>query len=283
MIKILSSSFGLSIQDLGRFGYADFGVPCSGAMDQYAAKLANKVLNNAEDAAVLEITNGGCKLVFKANTSICLTGADYSAKCNGEAIELNKLLQVKDGTVLSFTKRKFGFRTYLAVKNGFKTQAVLNSKSMYKSITSSTVLKKGDTLPIDPQSNYDKSASAKVRIEMEHFDSQYIDCYKGPEFDLLDEVQQNQLMATEFKISSNNNRMGYQLEQKIENTLSQMLTSSVLPGTVQLTPSGKLIVLMRDCQVTGGYPRVLQLKESSINALAQKTTGESIQFNIIDR
>ena len=75
--------------------------------------------------------------------------------------------------------------------------------------------------------------------------------------------------------------MGYQLEEQIENSFFSMLTSSVLPGTVQLTPSGKLIILMRDCQVTGGYPRILQLSEASINSLAQKSSGDRFQFKII--
>ena len=61
-----------------------------------------------------------------------------------------------------------------------------------------------------------------------------------------------------------------------------MLTSSVLPGTVQLTPSGKLIILMRDCGVTGGYPRILQLTETSINRLSQKTTNDTFKFKLVD-
>jgi allophanate hydrolase subunit 2 len=68
------------------------------------------------------------------------------------------------------------------------------------------------------------------------------------------------------------------LNETIPNTLPSILTSAVLPGTVQLTPSGKLIILMRDCQVTGGYPRVLQVSEESINRLSQKITGDKIQF-----
>ena len=68
----------------------------------------------------------------------------------------------------------------------------------------------------------------------------------------------------------------------LENNLKPIITSLVLPGTVQLTPSGKLIVLMRDCQTTGGYPRVLQLKESSIDILSQKLTGNNIHFVIKD-
>ena len=81
-----------------------------------------------------------------------------------------------------------------------------------------------------------------------------------------------------FTISSDNSRMGYRLNETIPNNFESMLTSGVLPGTVQLTPSGKLIVLMRDCQVTGGYPRVLQLSENAINILAQKTTGDQLRF-----
>ena len=72
--------------------------------------------------------------------------------------------------------------------------------------------------------------------------------------------------------------MGYRLLETLGNKLEQILTSSVLPGTVQLTPSGELIILMRDAQVTGGYPRILQLKEDSIAQIAQKTTNDTFVF-----
>ena len=75
--------------------------------------------------------------------------------------------------------------------------------------------------------------------------------------------------------------MAYQLKELVLNDLDGIITSLVLPGTVQLTPSGKLIILMRDCQTTGGYPRVLQLKETSINTLAQKFTGNKVKFGLI--
>ena len=77
--------------------------------------------------------------------------------------------------------------------------------------------------------------------------------------------------------------MAYQLKEPLENELTSIITSLVLPGTVQLTPSGKLIILMRDCQTTGGYPRILQLSEDSINRLAQKFTGDKINFILINQ
>ena len=105
--------------------------------------------------------------------------------------------------------------------------------------------------------------------------------YKGPEYDLLNKQAKEKLNNINFTISKENSRMGYRLEEHIDNKLGSMLTSSVLPGTIQLTPSGKLIILMRDCQVTGGYPRILQLTEKSINRLSQKSTGDSFSFKIV--
>ncbi len=74
--------------------------------------------------------------------------------------------------------------------------------------------------------------------------------------------------------------MAYQLEETLEHSLPSILTSPVLPGTVQLTPSGQLIILMRDCQTTGGYPRVLQLIEAAINLLSQKKFGDAFCFTL---
>ena len=106
--------------------------------------------------------------------------------------------------------------------------------------------------------------------------------YKGPEFDALNEDQKSKVLDAFFTISNTINRMAIQLEEKIANTLPSIITSPVLPGTIQLTPSGKLIVLMRDCQTTGGYPRVLQLSENSINHIAQKRMKEKCGFKLIE-
>ena len=126
-----------------------------------------------------------------------------------------------------------------------------------------------------------KTSNTSVKIDENHFNSKIITCFKGPEFFLLNKHQQEQLLTQNFSISKDNNRMGYKLEEVLENNLAQILTSSVMPGTVQLTPSGTLIVLMRDCQVTGGYPRVLQLTEASINAFAQEKSSNTFLFSLI--
>lgn len=278
MISVLSSGVYTSIQDFGRVGNAHFGVSKAGVMDENAAKWGNYLLQNALDAAVLELTFGGCKLAFLTDTYVCITGADFSATLNGETISLYKPIAVKAHSILSFGKRKFGVRTYIAVIGGFKTPSILGSRSYFKGITQNATIQKGDILPIENHNCSYKMTNSSVRIDTSYFTQKTILCTPAPEFDLLSEQQKAFLTSSTFTISTNNSRMGYQLNELIANDFPSMLTSAVLTGTVQLTPSGKLIVLMRDCQVTGGYPRVLQLTEAAINSLAQKTTGDGFQF-----
>lgn len=280
MINVLSSGIYSSIQDRGRIGFADIGVPVSGVMDAYSANLANTILNNSLEVALLEITFGGCVLEFITEIQICVTGADFSPKLNGKEMSLNTLIHINEGTILSFGKINYGVRCYVAVKGGFLTEKVLESSSYYHGITKDFLIRKNDELPIETFHYQQIKTNTSVKTLKSHFNAKSIICYKGPEYELLNLRQKKQLETMLFTISKDNNRMGYRLEEVIENDLSSMLTSAVLPGTVQLTPAGKLIILMRDCQVTGGYPRVLQLSENAINILAQKTTGHQITFNI---
>ena len=278
MITVIHPGIYSSIQDMGRTGYANVGVPISGVMDSYSVKIGNQLLLNEINDAVIEITNGGAKFQFEKTVQICITGADFNAKIDANPIAMNTIVEIKKGAVLIFGKREKGIRTYLCVQGGIRTSSVLNSKSFYKEITKSARLKKGDQLSIGEPNSIVSSRNAKVKVAEDHFTANTILCLKGPEYELLSKSEQNKLLNHLFTISKDNNRMGYRLEEKVENNLKSIFTSGVLPGTVQLTPSGKLLVLMRDCQVTGGYPRVLQLTEESINRLAQKSTREQIQF-----
>jgi len=281
MIKVLSAGFFTSVQDEGRFGYGKFGVPISGAMDKYSAKLANHILSNEDNDALLEITLGTCKLLFNEQTIISITGADFSPKINNQKVLLNSTIKIQQGDVLTFNKPTFGVRCYLAVKGGFQTEAVLKSRSFYSGITPQNRLKKKDELPYKPYDISLMKSLSSVKVQATIFKCITIEVYTGPEYNLLNALQKEQFSKTLFTISKENSRMGYRLQEHIENDLGSLLTSAVLPGTVQLTPSGKLIILMRDCQITGGYPRILQLTESSINNLAQKTTGDTLTFKIV--
>ena len=278
MITVLNPGIYSTVQDFGRPGFANIGVPVSGVMDSYATKIGNQLLNNDLVDAVIEITFGGGKFKFNEKLKICVTGANFSPEVDGSSIEMHSVVEVEKGAVLSFGKKIFGVRTYLCVRGGISAKKMLESKSFYKGITNSSILKKGDILSTNAFQLENKKTLSKIKIDDNYFKAKLIECTLGPEFDLLSKIQQEQLTRNIFTISNDNNRVGYRLEELLENQLEPILTSGVLPGTVQLTPSGKVIVLMRDCQVTGGYPRILQLSEEGINVLSQKTTNDKIKF-----
>lgn len=279
MIKVLHPGFYSTIQDLGRKDFQHLGVPMSGAMDMHATKMANAILGNDADCAVLEITMLGPKLEFNCETVIIVTGASLSPKINTTIVKNNTLINVNKGDILSFGTPINGLRAYLAVSGGFQSEIVLNSRSMYQSITKASSLNKGDEIKIHTKSHISKKYSA-IKMDSNYLNNHVISVYKGPEFHLINNEQINKLFNQEFTVSKENNRMAYQFQELVTNNLKDIITSLVLPGTVQLTPFGKLIVLMRDCQTTGGYPRVLQLKESSINLLSQKKVGDKIKFKL---
>lgn len=278
MITVLASGFFTTIQDLGRYGFRKFGVPQSGTLDQRSAILANALLGNDEESAVLEATMIGPSLVFECNTSIAVTGAEMNASINDAPISNNIQYPIKKGDVLSFKKLDKGYRAYIAVVGGINVPKVLNSRSFYNSITPQYKLEKGQILTI--QETNSSAFHKNVKVGGIDFENEVLNVFKGPEYECLNPEQKVRL-GKKFSIGVNN-RMAYYLNETIPNKINQILTSGVIPGTVQLPPSGKLILLMNDCQTTGGYPRILQLSKEALNTLAQKKLGDSVQFKLID-
>ena len=279
MIKVLKEGLFSTIQDKGRFGYKNIGVPVSGAMDQASAKLANLLLGNDESSAVLEMTLLGPTLEFMNDTYISITGADMNPSLNKQKVLLNKPLLINKGDILCLSHSSNGMRSYLGVKGGLSSENKLGSKSFYKGITKREKLIKNDKIKfgevIGSPMKMNKSINDfKINRKSE------INVFKGPEFGLLDSSSNDIIFNTDFTIGINN-RMGYNLVEPIKNSIPSIVSSPVMPGTVQLTPSGRLIILCRDCQTTGGYPRVLQLDKNSIDSLSQKTIGEIIKFKLV--
>jgi len=280
-ILVLSSGLQTTIQDLGRKGYRSYGVPISGAMDKYSAILANKLLNNGEELPVMELSQMGPKILFEDDTLIVITGADISPELNGSSIQLNFVYKVKASDILNFGKLKYGNRSYLGIKGGFLTENKLNSYSFYKGITEKEIIKKGDRLKIAKYNVEHDITSSKLKVRESHFNTSKIEVTKGPEFNRLTKEQRELIFSEKFEIDVLNNRMGYQLKSNFPPIKkSEIITSITIPGTVQLTPSGKLIILMRDCPTTGGYPRILQLTDMGINQLAQKKTNDLFKFDL---
>jgi len=278
MIEIQNAGWYTTIQDLGRFGHQSLGVPVSGAMDLIAFNLANRLLNNDPNAACLEMTIKGPSLKFHQATHIAITGALMPALLNFNPVKMYEPIQINKGDILQFSTTKGGCRTYLALLGGLQTETVLGSKSQYKGLTRQHHIDKKSLIPFQEIPFPPKRA--KIKKQLINYGDLKLEAFEGPEYHLLDTASKNTLKKKKFSISQNNNRMGYRLNEKIMQQLPQIWTAPTLPGIVQLTPDGTLIILMRDAQVTGGYPRILQLSDDALNLLAQKSTKDQIKFEI---
>ncbi|EAR01513.1 biotin-dependent carboxyltransferase family protein [Maribacter sp. HTCC2170] len=279
MLKVLKSGFYTTLQDMGRFGYRHKGVPVSGVMDVSVVKNANRLLENDTNASVLEITMTGPTLQFEENTFIALGGAELSATLNNEPISNYKVYKINAGDILSYGRLTQGFRGYLAIKEGFKSKRVLASQSQYFPITSSGNLIDKEELEYEEVGFFEPKISELKTESL--LGETILEVSKGPEYGLLVDEHMEKLFFKEFSVAKEYSRMGYQFEEKINGHKMSMLTSATLPGTVQLTPSGKLIILMKDGQTTGGYPRILQLSDKAISILAQKKFGDRVSFKLV--
>ena len=277
MIEILKPGLFSTIQDKGRVGLQSYGIPHSGSMDSFSSDLGNKILGNNVENAVMEITMIGPVLEFKTSSIICITGADLSPFINNVNVLMNTSLVVRKNDVLSFGRLIDGLRSYIAISGGFKTEKAYNSRSMCKNVTKAVRLNKNDILKFDKSVTLSDSELLVKNIKSF---GNVLSVYKGPEFFMLNSYQQNYIMSHEFSISNSYNRMAVQLKDLIVNELVSIITSPVIPGTVQLTPNGTLIILMRDCQTTGGYPRILQLEEKSINSVSQLKKKSKLNFKL---
>ncbi|CAG2535245.1 biotin-dependent carboxylase uncharacterized domain-containing protein [Maribacter dokdonensis] len=279
MLKVLKAGFYTTIQDSGRFGLRDKGVPVSGVMDDMSVFKINSLLENKASAAVLEITMTGPTLIFEEDTYMAIGGAEMSATLNNLPIKNYKVYQIAVGDILSFGKLEKGFRSYLGVKEGFSVKEVLGSRSFYKPLTKFARLIDNDIVPFNAQQLFEPKIS-EIKVDC-FLDVDVLEVTKGPEFDILKDRHLEEIFSKTFTVAHENNRMAYQLTETITPHAISMLTSATLPGTVQLTPAGKLIVLMKDGQTTGGYPRVIQLTDRSICILAQKKGGDRISIKLV--
>ncbi|MEK9740103.1 MAG: biotin-dependent carboxyltransferase family protein [Flavobacteriaceae bacterium] len=277
MIEIIHPGWYSSIQDQGRWDTLHLGVPIGGAMDHEAFQLANALLNNSKYDAVIEMTYFGAQLKFHQDTLICITGADMEPKLNGKKISNNKAIAVKEGDQLKFTHALNGCRTYLGVFGGIQTETLLGSKSQAKGITRSSKLTKNNILPIGTNS-VKPSRFSHIAFNKKYDNFNDLNVYPGPEYDDLPLLSKQKIEQSKFTVSKDHDRMAFRLNEKIAPPSKSIWTSPVIPGTVQCTPDGTLLILMRDAQVTGGYPRILQLSDEALNCLAQKTTSNQIQF-----
>ncbi|WP_162415679.1 5-oxoprolinase subunit C family protein [Cyclobacterium roseum] len=280
-LRLEKSGILTTIQDLGRPAYSALGVPLSGPMDKQSFLLANHLMRKSPADACLEIYMGNLEMVFDSTCQVVLTGASGEISCGSKSYLTNEIIPVQKAEKLTLSGFKNGQWAYLAINGSFLSENIMGSQSYYPRITEKGRLNSGEEVHYQAAEHSIPLLHAKVKSSVVS-NSDPLPAYRGPSFSLLSSDQQHRLKSGTFTLSREQNRMGIHLEEKIAHSLPEMITTPVYPGTVQLTSSGKLIVLMLDAQVTGGYHRLLQLPQRSIGTLSQLRPGEKFRFQLMD-
>jgi biotin-dependent carboxylase-like uncharacterized protein len=284
-LEVINNPLFVTIQDRGRFGYAHIGVTNSGVMDEYAYFWANKLLKNSLDTNILEIafSNG----IFKANenTQISITGANCEFFINDEKKELWQSYNIKKNDIIKIGKILSGNRIYLSVFGGFdiKKEFGSNSVTIKENLggLDGNKLKKGDILPFN-SCTFNYTMKTKKEFIPKYEDNltlRVIFSYQENYF--LDEEKKKFLNST-YLVTNDFNRMAVKLSgEAIKCEINGIISEGIAFGSIQIPSDGQPIVLLKDRQTIGGYPKIGVVLGIDCFKLSQARANTKIKFEEI--
>lgn len=283
-----------TVQDLGRWGHQDVGVPVSGAMDPFAHRLANGLVGNAPGDATLEVTLAGPTIAFEAATVFAVTGADFELYLDDRPVPMRAAAGAGPGSVLRFGERRRGARAYLAVAGGIDVPMVLGSRSTHVPTGMGGFLGRpigrGDRLPVGSAKSSATLAgqpSAMKALVSDESDTSGapVRVLAGPQHDRFGSEALEQLCASDYTVDAASNRMGYRLQGvAITRREDAEIISDATPlGSIQVPANGQPLLLMADRQTAGGYPKLATVISADVGIAAQKAPGEPLRFQLCTR
>ena len=268
-LHVLAPGMLTTVQDLGRFGYAHYGISASGAADPLALRAANLLVGNAENAAALEMTLTGGEFTFDSPAVIALAGTDF-----GASVPMWQPVELRAGEILRCPAARQGARCCLATRGGLDVPLVMGSASVHVMTgVGGRPLRRGDVLSVGD------AAVRKPRRPAAGIPSrQPTECLRttaGPQALALGD----ELYATTWRVAEESNRMGIRLKgQALASPAGQMISEGVALGAVQVPPDGQPIVLFVEHQTTGGYPKPANVISADFWRLGQLRPRDEIRF-----
>ena len=280
-IEVVKPGALTTIQDLGRPGFAHLGVPRSGAADRSSLKLANRLVGNAEGTAALECTLIGPSLRFDEKALIAITGAEISARLDGEEVALNSAVEVAAGALLELATTSTGLRSYVAVRGGIDADPVMGSRSSdLLSGLGPQPLKPGQSITAGkPIGEVPAFGAAPVALPSEE---PLLHAFAGPRADWFAANALELLVADSWEVSSDSNRSGVRLlgPELPRVRDDQLLSEGMAHGAIQVPASGQPIILLADHPTTGGYPVIAVVASADLDAAGQLRPGQKLRFAV---
>ena len=296
--RVIAPGALTTVQDPGRNGWRHLGVGRAGTLDPASTALANRMVGNPPDAAVLEITLGGPTLELPQAARIALCGAAIDVRFEDTRFDDNRgrIHAIPGGRpvelpagLLRLGAIRSGLRAWLAVAGGFDVPRVLGSRSTdlrggFGGLHG-RALRSGDVLPLGPQPTLDLVEPQVppwwVALDTAPANASPIR-YVSSECNPASIDAAHALAAQDWRIDPRSDRQGLRCSgAPIVVTLPEQISAPVAPGTVQLPPDGQPIVLLADAQTVGGYPRLGHVIAVDLPRLAQLRAGESLRFEAV--
>lgn len=302
MIAVLKPGLLTTVQDLGRPGYQQYGIVVGGALDAFSTRVANLILGNEENAAVLEMAQTGPELRFEQETLVAWCGADFEASVGNEPLPRDRAVRIAAGEIVRFGFARSGLRAWLAVAGGITVPPVLGSRSTYRRAGigghEGRPLLAGDTLPIGlPGERSQRMLASLLTAERRaaHWSVRphllggtvtpgTIRAMVGPEWSWFTPEAQRLFFSADWKATNEADRMGVRLQGPVLELMKprEMISSSVNTGVVQVPSAGQPIVLLPSRQSIGGYPRLAAVASVDIGRFTQFRPGDVVRFQKIN-
>ena len=297
MIEVLSNGALNLVQDLGRSGHIALGVSGSGAMDVPALSMANWMVGNEASAAALEISIFPFRIRFEKAAHFACTGAVTSMALKQRCWPSWWSGVAEAGDVLTIPAPSQGLRAYLAFAGGIDVPLVLGSRATdlkggFGGLQGRG-LRKGDGLTLctsegeraDPSHAFGIAPESRLRFAAELARGAVtVRVLAAAEHEHFDDAARHAFEHTEFRLTPDCNRQGYRLEGAALKTSQplELLSHGLVPGTVQVPPSGQPIVQMAEANTCGGYPKIANVIQADLWRLAQLRPGQRVRFECVD-
>ncbi len=289
-IKVITPGMLSTIQDGGRKGFAAMGFNASGVMDVRSYHIANALVGNFTDEAVIEMTYLGGSFKFLESNYIAITGADMSPKLDGVPVEMYTTVFVKQDETLTFSAAESGMRAYIAVRGGIDVPVIMGSRSTNLKCKLGGLdgrpLKAGDIVPCrDVYDEFHKHLIHSAPKEDFGSDEITVRVLLGPQDDYFTDHGIKTFLNSTYTVTNESDRMGCKLSgEKIEykNTVD-IISDGIVFGSIQIPRTGNPIIMLADRQTTGGYAKIATVISVDLPLLAQARPGTKVRFELIDR
>jgi antagonist of KipI len=288
---VTRAGFLTSVQDLGRTGFRQFGVSTSGALDPFALRVANLLVGNDAAAAGLEITLGGLRLHFEDERIVAWCGGEFDVRVGAKSLPAGHAARVRAGDEVQFGRPQIGCRGWLAIAGGVNVPDVLGSRStdlraQFGGFEGRTLCD-GNVLPLATRPGSSPPATGISTWTAPH---DWVSPAKrhptlrftpGVDWNRFNAPTLRSLTSEVFTVSPDSDRMGVRFDGPELKRMDDvdLISEAVAPGTIQVPPSGKPILLLGDCQTIGGYPKIAHVITVDLGAAAQLRAGDHVRFS----